>query len=303
MLRRVDEHQGCEVIGQKGKRDCTGILFSYYWPGETQPVSYRLRRDHPDVVAGAYGQLKLRGKYLGAPGGGNRLYIPPGITLEQLANVKIPLAIAEGEKKALALRRLASHESSEPRFIPVAIPGVWNWRAKVGKTGGPNGEWLDIKGPIPDLSRIAWTGRTVFIIFDSNVHTNEDVKRARKGIARELTTRGAEVKLVNLPEDCGVNGIDDLLAAWGPTRVVELIAGAVDGTRMHVVPSPQFESRPTGMYRIAQRGEQFQETQLTNYQASIKGQRAPGRRPRCPKRIRDRSGITGQAFQFDGYGF
>jgi hypothetical protein len=78
------------------------------------------------------------------------------------------------------------------------------------------------------------------------------------------------VKLVNLPVDCGVNGVDDLLAAWGPARVLELIDGAVDGGRLHVVPSPQFESRPTGMYRITQRGEQLQQTQLTNYQALIK---------------------------------
>jgi hypothetical protein len=133
MLRRVDEREGREVIGQKGKRDCAGILFSYYWPGASQPVSYRLRRDHPDVTAGSDGQMKRKGKYLGTPGGGNRLYIPPGITQEQLADVKIPFAIVEGEKKALALWSLANHESSEPRFIPVAIPGVWNWRATVGK--------------------------------------------------------------------------------------------------------------------------------------------------------------------------
>src|SRR5277367_2568314 len=67
MLRRVDEQQGRDVTGQKGKRDCAGILIPYYWPGDSGPVSYRVRRDHPDVVAGSNGQLKLRGKYLGAP--------------------------------------------------------------------------------------------------------------------------------------------------------------------------------------------------------------------------------------------
>ena len=29
MLRRVNEQEGREVIGQKGKRDCAGILFPY----------------------------------------------------------------------------------------------------------------------------------------------------------------------------------------------------------------------------------------------------------------------------------
>ena len=269
MLRRVNEQEGREVIGQKGKRDCSGILFPYYWPGEAQPVSYRLRRDHPEPVQGKDGALKPDRKYLGAPGGGNRLYIPPGVTAQHLADVKTPIAVAEGEKKALALWRLANHESSQPRFIPVAIPGVWNWRGTIGKTGGPNGERLDIKGPIADLSRIDWDGRTTFIIFDSNVHTNDSVKWARKGLGRELISRAAKVKLVNLPEDCGVNGIDDLLAAWGPARVLELIAGAVNGDLLHVVPSPQFQARAEGMFRRVQRGAVLQVTQLTNYKASI----------------------------------
>jgi len=29
MLRRVDEHEGREVVGQKGNRDCAGVLYSY----------------------------------------------------------------------------------------------------------------------------------------------------------------------------------------------------------------------------------------------------------------------------------
>jgi hypothetical protein len=40
MLRRVDEQQGREVIGQKGSRDCAGILFPYYLPDEPAPVNY-----------------------------------------------------------------------------------------------------------------------------------------------------------------------------------------------------------------------------------------------------------------------
>ena len=58
---------------------------------------------------------------------------------------------------------------------------------------------------------------------------------ARKGITRVLVTRGAAVELVNLPEDCGVNGIDDLLALWGPDKVLELFKNAFSGGRLHVV--------------------------------------------------------------------
>ena len=258
------------MVGQKGKRDCAGILIPYYWPGEASPVNYRVRRDRPEMVQGIDGALKQEGKYLGAPGSGNRLYIPPGITPEQLADVKIPIAIVEGEKKALALQRLSNHETNQPRFIPLAIAGVWNWRGTVGKTGGPNGERLDVKGPITDLSRVVWAGRTAFIVFDANIHRNESVKWARKGIARELATRGAEVKLVDLPEDCGVNGIDDLLATWGPARVLELFDKSASGNRLHVVQPPQFRSQAEGLFRVTTRDGQLSQVQLSNYQAKIK---------------------------------
>lgn len=269
MLRRVDTQEGREVVGQKGKRDFAGILIPYYWPGEVMPSSYRLRRDNPEYSYGKDGKPKPERKYLGPPKSGNRLYIPPGVTLEQLGDVTIPIVIVEGEKKALALWRLANHEVARPRFIPIGIPGVWSWRGTVGKASGPNGNRVDVGGPIADLGRIEWKGRRVFIIFDANVHTNDSVKRAREGICRVLAARGAEVDFVNLPEDCGVNGIDDLLAAWGPTRVLGLFDASVSGARLHVVLSPQFQSRSEGMFRVTTKGERLTQVQLTNYQAAI----------------------------------
>ena len=267
-LARVDTYEGREIVGQKGNRDCSGILFPYYWPGEPNPHSYRIRRDNPDWTERG-GKVKANAKYLGAPRSANRLYILPGVTLEQLADVHIPIVIVEGEKKALALWRLAHLDTEGLRFIPIAISGVWNWRGKVGKTGGPKGAQLDVKGPIADLDRIPWGNRLVFIVFDTNVHTNDSVKWARKGICRELGTRGARVDLVNLPEDCGVNGIDDLLAAYGPAKVLDLFAASTSGARLEVVQTPQFQSRPEGLFRVTMRGERLTQVQLTNYQAVI----------------------------------
>jgi len=211
---------------------------------------------------------KADAKYLSPPRGGNRIYVPPGITLEQLLDPQIPIALTEGEKKALALWRLALHKTDTARFIPVAIAGVWNWRGITGKTGGPRGERLDVKGPISDLDRIAWRDRLVYIVFDSNVHSNESVNWARKGICRELSGRGAKVDLVNLPPDCGVNGVDDLLASWGPERVLKLFANATSGARLEIVTSPQFEMGPDGIFRITSKGEHLNKTQLTTYQAN-----------------------------------
>jgi hypothetical protein len=75
MLRRVDAQQGREVVGQKGSRDCSGMLIPYYWPDERTPFNYRVRRDNPEWEEGKDGRLKQIRKYLGPPRGANRLYI------------------------------------------------------------------------------------------------------------------------------------------------------------------------------------------------------------------------------------
>ena len=82
-------------------------------------------------------------------------------------------------------------------------------------------------------------------------------------------TRGANVYFVNLPENCGVNGIDDLLAAWGPIRVLELFEHSVSGARVEVVLPSQFHSKPEGMFRVTSKGERLSQVQLTNFQARI----------------------------------
>jgi hypothetical protein len=231
--------------------------------------NHRLRLDNPEVRVGADGKKKLEGKYLGPPGGGNRLYIPRGVTPKQLADTSIPIVIVEGEKKALALWRLANHEMEQPRFIPIAIAGVWNWRGKIGRAAGPNGEWLDVKGPIADLSRIAWAERRVSLVFDTNVHTNESVKWARKGIWKELAGRRGKVSFVTLPEDCGVNGVDDLLHAWGPARVLALFEKAAAATDLSIVVPTQFRSGPDGMFRFTNRDDLLTRVQMTNYSAVV----------------------------------
>ena len=99
VLRPVDSQTGREAVGQNGSRDCAGIVIPYYWPGDPAPFNCRLRRDNPDLIQDKNGKLKQERKYLGPPKGSNQLYGPPGITLEQLADSKIPIAITEGEKR------------------------------------------------------------------------------------------------------------------------------------------------------------------------------------------------------------
>jgi len=110
MLRRVDACEGREVVGQKGNRDCAGVLIPYYWPGQPHAYTYRLRR-HSRLEARERRQAEARQEVLRATAELNRLYLPPGIAPGELQDVAIPLAIAEGEKKALALSRLARYEN------------------------------------------------------------------------------------------------------------------------------------------------------------------------------------------------
>jgi len=223
-LRRVDSEEGGRLVGRNGHGDYSGIVFSYHLPGETHPREHRLRRDHPDIEQ-SNGTLKERAKYLSPPGGGNRFYFPPGVKPEWLKDTSIPIGTFEGEKKCLAMSRVGL-VGDIPKFIPIGLAGVWGWRGRVGKGPDAKGRRTDYKGAIPDFNLIEWRNRTVYLIFDTNVHTNEKVRGARSALRNELEKREAKVLVVELPEIEGVNGPDDLLALKGPDFLLDLIRGA-----------------------------------------------------------------------------
>lgn len=228
-LRRVDSAEGAETVGQHGSGDFAGILFPNVLPGETGAREYRLRRDRPDIEFRDDGKPKERAKYLSPPGRGNLLYFVPGTDPQGLDDSNLPLVLTEGEKKTLALLECAwdglGDAAESPRFLPVGLTGVWSWRGTVGKTEGPDGERRDLKGVIPDLSRINCKSRKVTILYDTNVRDNPSVQAARQGLTNELRKRGAIVSWFVWPDDTpeGLNGIDDLIGQWGTSRVRELI--------------------------------------------------------------------------------
>jgi hypothetical protein len=85
--------------------------------------------------------------------------------------------VTEGEFKTLAHRCLANHGSpTQPRFLPLGVTGVCNWRGTIGKTFGPDGSRLDVKGTIPDLDWLVWHGRKVVIAYDADVVTKDLVR-------------------------------------------------------------------------------------------------------------------------------
>lgn len=223
-IRRVDTATGRLLVGRRDHGDYEGLAIPYFLPGESRPREYRLRRDRPEIEY-KDGKPKECGKYLSPPGRKNMLYFAPGASLALLNAIEIPVIVTEGEFKTLALWRLAHHGSTGTQFLPLGLAGVWNWCGVVGKTTGPNGDRRNVKGAIPDLDLVTWEGRRVIIAFDADADKNEQVEVARNLLARELRARGAEVAFITWDLAQG-KGIDDLLAATGPERVLELLAAA-----------------------------------------------------------------------------
>ncbi len=253
--RRVDS-AGAAFIGRRDNHTYSGLVIPYILPGEDHVREWRLRRDQPDIEYTKDGKPKERGKYLSPPGRGNMIYFPPGAPVDLLMARDMPMIITEGEFKTLALWRLAHHnlEGDKPRLLPVGLGGVWNWRGTVGKTTGPRGDRRDVKGPIPDLDRIAWEGRRVIIAFDADAEKNASVQAAKSQLARELRIRGAEAASIAWDVALG-KGIDDLLAAVGPAKVLEIFEtvdfdAAAEATTTSTsgvsrLPSPPNTSSPT----------------------------------------------------------
>jgi hypothetical protein len=63
----------------------------------------------------------------------------------------------------------------------------------------------------------------VTILFDANAASNESVRAAQRELARELTRRGAEVWIADLPPAPGVNGVDDYLGLFGLSAALEVL--------------------------------------------------------------------------------
>jgi hypothetical protein len=229
-IRRVTSLEGAQIVGRNGTKDYAGLVFPYVWPGENAPRDYRLRRDHPELEYKPDGTVKEKQKYLSAPGRSNLLYLPRGVDPAVPGDPTVPVIIVEGEKKTLALQRLAGQDSSELRFLPIGLSGVWNWRGTIGKEPAPNGDIRPVKGPIPDLDRISWKKRIVIVIFDSDAKRNQSVDQARKALVSELGRRGSDVLQVELPDlpNLDKTGADDFLVhpEGGPERMLAMIENA-----------------------------------------------------------------------------
>jgi P4 family phage/plasmid primase-like protien len=178
-----------------------------YLDASGKVVLNRLKLDEPRIVT-EYGQEKVI-KYEAPRGSHLRLYVPP-LVYPRLSSPEEHIFIIEGEKKtaAAASRGLAA----------VGIAGVFCWKDKEKSLTSGRDELL------PDFDQVVLAGRRVAIVFDSDVTTKPQIKKAEARLAAALRARGAIVTRVALPAGAGgvKQGLDDFLVAHGAAGTDEL---------------------------------------------------------------------------------
>ena len=191
-------------------KDIPSLLIPYYdpWTGRpfinhpgAEPYSrIRYLKEQTDLVSVATGKSQ---RYAQAPGTGLAAYFPTNVTNwpEILKDVRYPIHLAEGEKKAAC--------ACKHGYPCIGLGGVWSFMS--GKEG------LDF---LPELQQINWCRRKVYIDFDSDARTKPGVCKAANVLAERLAALGAYVYFVEMPEVVagGKSGLDDVLKSMADKR-------------------------------------------------------------------------------------
>jgi putative DNA primase/helicase len=179
---------------------------------------YQIRPDDPRIVKDKAGKAKPL-KYETPKGARMMVDVPPSAR-PALGNLSVPLFITEGARKADA--------AVSAGLCCISLLGVWNWRGS-NEDGG--------KVALAAWESVALNGRTVYIVFDSDVMEKRTVHAALVRLKAFLESRGATVRVIYLQPGPGGGkaGLDDFFAADG--TVEQLFALATDKVRrMRPVP-------------------------------------------------------------------
>ncbi len=217
-VRRVSHEEARDLCGIRYKSEhLEGIAFPYLDPEDGRIVTWRVRRDHPEVENDG----TPIAKYVSPPDR-KHLYFVPGC-FSQLADTSSPVIVVEAEKSVLAIAETRLSENRTPRPLIIGTGGCWGWRGVIGKATSADGARVDQKGPIPDLDRITWTSRATIIVLMRTSRQIRMCKRPDGPFAAELAKRGAKVRIVELPGEDGVNGPDDYIGKHGAAAFFGLI--------------------------------------------------------------------------------
>lgn len=187
-----------------------GFLIPYFDINGKQTKFKRLRyvEDTRKGFDKLTGRKALR--YTQLAGTVNEAYFPPLLNwVQQTSDVSKPLVITEGELKAAC---------ACSKGIPtIGLGGVWCFKST------RKGQSI-----IGGLLSIEWSGRRVFICYDSDAATNPSVVAAENMLASELTELGADVQIARLPAAGAEKvGIDDFLMTHEVAAFKEVLEKAI----------------------------------------------------------------------------
>jgi Family of unknown function (DUF5906)/Domain of unknown function (DUF3854) len=170
---------------------------------------YRLRYIESDKNFSGITEAK-QVRYVQEPESGVGAYFPKLINWLEVASSDQAILITEGELKAA--------KATKDGFATIGLGGVWNFKStKSGITF------------LPELDKINWVRRNVYIVYDSDFREKEGVVLAINALAEELIERGAVPFAVTLPElseDADAKtGLDDFLIhpSGGPEQLHALL--------------------------------------------------------------------------------
>jgi hypothetical protein len=216
--RTVTDEKELTALGFAPKqRLIPGLLLPSYAPDGSNGL-YQFKPDYPRQARNRQGELTDGVvKYETPKGAGMRLDVPP-LCRSMLKDPSITIWITEGIKKGDCL---ASHG-----LCAVVLLGVWNYKGK----NDLGGVAISV-----DFDSIAWNGREVRIVFDSDVMHKPGVRQALDRLTEILQRRGAHVSIVYLPggRDKKV-GVDDFLRE----HTLQELEALVDAPRPEPQPAP-----------------------------------------------------------------
>jgi hypothetical protein len=209
IVRETSPQKLATLLGwsKPSKNLAPAIVFPYFDRDGHNDYS-RVRPDTPRKIKGK------PVKYESPRGQPNRIYVPPAVATV-LDNPAAELLLTEGEKKSLA--------ATQAGLPCIGLGGVWGWKEK-------RHERL-----LPELDRVKWRRRQVWIVFDSDLERKPNVQLAEARLAKQLTDRGAKVRCVRLPDDPAdatgkptKMGLDDFLVAYDAVALRKLLDSAIE---------------------------------------------------------------------------
>lgn len=178
------------------------------------PQFFRLRYLESPTDFASLAEKKPQ-RYIQPPGSGLCAYFPRNLPDGQtwakiMADPDVPLIITEGEFKAA--------KATKEGYPTIGLGGVDSFKSS--QLG------FDF---LPELEQVNWIKRHVYIIYDSDFRSNENVCAALNRLAEALMSRGALPKVVPLPEvleDGAKTGLDDFLVARSADELAGLLRTA-----------------------------------------------------------------------------